>query len=36
MIEKSCEAVSQVKVTQGHCMMEIMKDDSFTKEQKIK
>jgi hypothetical protein len=36
MIDQACEATSQIKVTQGHCLMDIMKDDSFTLEQKTK
>ena len=36
MIEDTAKAVTQVKVVQGLCLMEIMKDDSFTQEQKIK
>ena len=36
MIEQSAEAVSQVKVAQGHCLMEIMKTNDFSQEQKLK
>jgi hypothetical protein len=36
LIEQSSEAVVQVKVAQGHVMMEIMKDASFSQEQKMK
>jgi hypothetical protein len=34
MIDQACEATSKIKVTQGHCLMEIMKDDMFTPTQK--
>jgi hypothetical protein len=36
MIEQSAEAVSQIKVKQGHCLMSIMQEESFTQEQKLK
>lgn len=36
MIDQASESVSQVKVTQGHCLMNIMNNDSFTQDQKIK
>ena len=36
MIEKASEATNQVKAVQGECLMEIMKSDDLSQEQKIK
>ncbi len=36
MIEQASEAANQVKTAQSECLMEIMKSDEFSQEQKIK
>jgi hypothetical protein len=36
MIDHASEATSQIKVTKANCLMEIMKDDLLSQEQKAK
>ena len=36
MIDDASEATSQIKVTKANCLMEIMKDDLLSQEQKAK